>query len=62
MHELRQHFIRYTGGGWLCIKPMDIDSPQGRIQVAEGTIFMPGTCFMNFDISTWLATQIEKEE
>ena len=29
-------------------------TPQGRIQVTEGSCFYPGTMFMGFDLARWL--------
>jgi hypothetical protein len=36
-----------------------LDGPGGRIQVAAGSRFYPGTSFMGFDIARWLQQQLD---
>jgi len=49
-----KHFCRHRDGSWTCISPATMASPAGRIQVAPGSRFYPGTIFMGFDIAHWL--------
>ena len=47
-------FRRDTDGSWTCVAPTTFDGPNGRMQVAPGTCFMPGTSFMGIDLARWL--------
>lgn len=48
------HFCKNHDGSWTCLSDATLDGPGGRIQVAAGTRFYPGTIFMGFDIARWL--------
>jgi len=37
------------------------NGPNGRIQVAPGSKFYPGTIFMGFDLAAWLDEQLREE-
>jgi hypothetical protein len=43
-------FVREQDGAWMCIEAATLDLPSGRIQVAVGTRFTPGTPFMGADL------------
>ena len=54
MRDLRRDFVREHDGAWVCIKPTELVLPSGRIQVAVGTRFTPGTRFMGVDVARLL--------
>lgn len=49
---------RERGGVWVCLEPVTIEHPKGRIQVAPGSSFCKGTDFMGVDLAAWLDEQI----
>jgi len=49
--DLRNAFWRNEDGSWICIDPVTLDHPKGNIQVASGTLLIPGTTFMGVDIA-----------
>jgi hypothetical protein len=55
-----EHFVREPDGAWTCISNAEITTVMGRIQVAEGTRFMPGTIFMAVDIVRLLEEEAER--
>ena len=54
MQNFAKSFVRDEDGGWRCIAPATLDLPTGRIQVAVGTRFTPGTHFMGVDLARLL--------
>ena len=50
MRDLREDFKRDRDGAWVCVKPTELVLPSGRIQIAVGTRFTPGTRFMGVDL------------
>ena len=48
------NFCRHRDGSWTCISPATFEVQSGRIQVAAGSRFYPGTILMGFDIAEWL--------
>ena len=54
MRDLRQDFVRERDGAWVCVQPTELVLPTGRIQVAVGTRFTPGTRFMGVDLARLL--------
>ena len=62
MKDFIKHFIRDSGGGWLCISSTVFNGPEGRIQVTLGSVFMPGTNLMGIDLAQLLDEQQEKEK
>lgn len=60
MKHFIQHFRRY-GRDWMCVEPATLDGPQGRIQVASGTILILGTAFMNVDLAQLLEEEHTRE-
>jgi hypothetical protein len=56
-HDLTNAFWRNEDGSWICIDPVTIDHPQGRIQIAPGTLLLPGEIFMGVDVAAWLEEQ-----
>ncbi len=54
MDEFARFFCRNDDGSWTCVAPATLETPTGRIQVAQGSRFTPGTKFMGFDIAAWL--------
>jgi hypothetical protein len=51
-------FRRENAGVWVCLEPVTIDHPRGRIQIAPGSYFCRGSHFMGVDLATWLDQQI----
>ena len=47
-------FTRNADGSWICTAATTLAHPAGRIQVAEGSRFYPGTTFMGIDVVRWL--------
>ena len=54
MNDLDKDFRRDRDGAWVCVNPTELVLPSGRIQVAVGTRFTPGTRFMGVDIARLL--------
>ncbi len=57
MQEFYRAFIRHSDGSWTCVEAITLAHPAGRIQVAEGSRFYPGTIFMGIDVVRWLEEQ-----
>ena len=53
-------FRRNEDGSWTCVTAVTFDGPGGRIQVAAGATFQPGTSFMGLDIAHFLDAQRRK--
>ena len=53
-HDVRNSFWRNDDGSWICIDPVTIDHPKGRVQVAPGTTLRPGVYYMGIDLAKWL--------
>jgi hypothetical protein len=53
-HDVRHAFWRNEDGSWICIDPITIEHPQGRVQVSPGTTLRPGVPFMGIDLAKWL--------
>jgi hypothetical protein len=58
--ELRSAFWRNQDGSWICIDPVTIEHPNGRVQVAPGTTLLPGIPYMGIDLAAWLNDQMQK--
>ena len=56
--NLTDAFWRNDDGSWICIDPVTIDHPNGRIQLAPCTILTPGKIFMGVDVARWLEEQL----
>jgi hypothetical protein len=61
MENFIKHFKREPSGAWTCISDAEFNGPNGRIQVTDGSRFMPGTNFMGVDLAKWLDEQRRKE-
>ena len=59
-HDVRNAFWRAEDGSWICIDPVTIDHPKGRVQVAPGTTLKPGMPYMGVDLARWLEEQIRR--
>jgi hypothetical protein len=59
-HDVRSAFWRNEDGSWICIDPVTLDHPNGRVQVAPGTTLLPGILYMGIDLALWLDEQIRK--
>ena len=60
--EFAMHFCKNRDGSWTCLLPGTFNGPNGRVQVAAGSRFYPGTVFMGFDLAAWLADQLQNEQ
>ncbi len=60
VHDVRSFFWRNEDGSWICIDPVTLDHPHGRVQVAPGTTLRPGVPYMGVDMATWLDEQLER--
>jgi len=56
-----QHFHKY-GKDWLCVSQATLERPQGRIQVASGTVLILGTTFMNVDLARMLEDESNRAD
>jgi len=56
-----KNFCRHRDGSWTCISAATLDGPNGRIQIAAGSRFYPGTVFMGFDIADWLEARFAED-
>ena len=54
MQRFIKHFRREGVGVWVCVIPATLDLPDGRIQVAPGTVLTLGTRFMNVEVAALL--------
>jgi hypothetical protein len=54
MRHFMEAFRREPDGTWLCVAPITINGPQGRVQVAEGATFVRGVDFMGIDVARLL--------
>jgi hypothetical protein len=61
MQDFIKNFQRDPDGSWRCIAACEIRHVLGRIQVAHGTRFMPGTIFMAVDIVDLLERERERQ-
>jgi hypothetical protein len=55
--DVRSSFWRDHDGSWICIDPVTIEHPKGRVQVSPGTTLRPGIPFMGIDLANWLEAQ-----
>ena len=60
MQNFIKHFVRESSGRWHCVEPAEIGLPEGRVQVAPGSVFVRGTRYMNIDVAQLLDEQYEK--
>jgi hypothetical protein len=61
MQNVIKHFARAPTGEWVCVTPVELQTPGGRVQVASGTRFTPGTLFMGLQFAQMLDEQEEKD-
>ncbi len=54
MEGFLKAFERQPDDSWVCVSPAEWQSPNGRIQVTEGSRFAPGTVFMGIDLAELL--------
>ena len=61
MQDFIKHFVRTSAGEWMCVTPVELQTPQGRVQVASGTCFTHGKVFMGLEIARMLDEQEQKD-
>ena len=54
VQNLEKSFVREQDGAWRCVEAAELDLSSGRIQIAVGARFTPGTRFMGVDIARLL--------
>ena len=62
MDKFIKHFRRKDAGIWECFEAATLMLPEGRVQVAAGTVFTKGTSFMGIDMAELLDAEHKKEE
>lgn len=62
MRSFYRSFARNPDGSWTCIAGTTVMHPKGRMQVAPGSRFYPGTEFMGIDIVSLLEEQRHQDE
>ena len=62
VHDVRNAFWRNEDGSWICIDPVTIEHPHGRMQVSPGTTLTPGVLFMGIDLASWLDQQFRRSD
>ena len=60
MSQFFKCFRREGAGVWVCVRPVEVVLPQGRIQVAPGTLLTKGTTFMGIDMAKLLDEQTDE--
>jgi hypothetical protein len=60
MKNFIRHFVRLPAGMWTCVSSVDLQTAQGRVQVASGTHFGPGTLFMGIDVVAMLEDEVRR--
>ena len=58
MEEYARNFRRNDDGSWTCVAATTLQGPNGRVQVAAGTVIKPGKSFMGCDLARWLDKQL----
>ncbi len=61
MQDFIKHFVRTPAGEWVCVAPVELQTPSGRVQVASGTRFTRDSTFMGVEIARMLDEQEEKD-
>jgi hypothetical protein len=61
VEQFKKRFVRDQHGVWRCIAPAELQTSNGRVQVAPGAVFRRGTRFMNVDVAELLDAQYEKD-
>jgi hypothetical protein len=61
MRDFINHFDRQSDGSWQCTSSAEFTHILGRIQVAAGSRFAPGTIFMGVDIVRLLEQERERQ-
>jgi hypothetical protein len=57
MQHFSKCFRRERSGVWICVVPVEVVLPQGRIQVVPGLEVSPGKTFMGVDLAKLLNEQ-----
>jgi hypothetical protein len=61
MQDFIKHFVRTPAGEWVCVAPVELQTPSGRVQVASGTRFTRESLFMGLEIARLLDEEEEKD-
>ena len=57
--EFLAAFCKNPDGSWTCKRAAELQTVRGRIEVAAGSTFYPGTTFMGFDLPGWLDKMLD---
>ena len=49
--EFIGRFQREPTGSWICIRPIQVDGPNGPLLIAQGQSFSPGALFLGIDLA-----------
>jgi hypothetical protein len=60
LQKVTGSFWRNADGSWVCTEPVTLYHAYGRMQVAPGSAFKPGECFMGVDLAVWLDDQADR--
>lgn len=60
MKGIGNSFVRDAAGFWRCVEGVTLNLAAGRIQVAPGACFTPGTTYMGVDLAKLLEEEYEK--
>ena len=60
MQDVIKHFARTPAGEWVCVATVELQTPDGRVQVTTGTRFRRGMLFMGLEIARMLDEQEDK--
>ena len=55
--EVLKAFEREGEDRWICIAPVTLEHPVGRILFTRGATFRRGAMFMGVDVAAWLDEQ-----
>lgn len=58
--HIRRVFRRDGDGSWVCVEPVTVPHPSGRIEIAIGTRLEPDRRFMGVDLAGWLEEQLKR--
>jgi len=58
MEDYFLSFRREKDGIWVCLEPVTIFHPNGRLEIAPGQSLRKGTFYMGVDLAAWLDEQL----
>jgi hypothetical protein len=58
MEDYFLSFRREKDGIWVCLEPVTVFHPNGRLEIAPGQSLRKGTLCMGVDLAAWLDEQL----